>query len=217
MKSKASKMIGVSLIHIFEDEWRDKRAIAESVIKAKLNMCPQKIGARKCQIVKMTPDERRRFFEENHMDGDVKSEVAWGLKFDGSFVYGLSIRRPFHKKHKDSLEVARCCPALLTSVPGGLSRLMSEAKKYCKSEGAKSIITYVDTRLGGSGRGYELAGFKKLGETIPRWWWTDMTSRFNRFKYRADSSRGMSEADVAAEAGVVKIWGCENSVYSLEL
>lgn len=216
-KTKMAREAGVNLIHIFEDEWRDKRQIAESIIRAKLGLCQTKIGARSCKIVEMTSAQRREFFEKNHLDGDVKSEIAWGLKLNDGFVYGISLRRPFHKKYKHGLEVARCCPALNMIVPGGLSKLMECVKNYCHSSGVKSIITYVDTRLGGDGRGYEIAGFVRTGETVPRWWWTDLNERFNRFKFKADSERKMTEAEIAIEAGVVKIWGCENIIYQIEI
>jgi hypothetical protein len=101
------------------------------------------------------------------------------------------------------------------NVPGGLSRLVEEAKRYCAVAGVDKMITYVDTRLGGAGKGYELSGFKRVGTTVPRWWWTDMEHRYNRFKYKADPTTNRSEATVGEEAGVVKIWGCENIVYEL--
>lgn len=216
-KTLASRGSGISLIHVFEDEWREKRSIVESIIRAKLGMNSEKIGARKCRIVELSPSERKTFFEGNHLDGDVRSEVAWGLVHGEEIVYGLSLRRPFHKKYEGCLEVARCCPAKNKNVPGGLSRLVGEVRRYCAAKGIDKMITYVDSRLGGSGRGYELSGFKRSGETVPRWWWTDMEHRYNRFKYKADPTTGRSEAEVAEEAGVVKIWGCENIVYEMQL
>lgn len=217
MKSKTARESGVALIHVFEDEWREKCDIVKSIIRSKLGLSVDKVGARRCEIVELGSRERQTFFEENHLDGDVRSEVAWGLKHEGRTVYALSLRKPFHKKNKDALEVARCCPALNMSVPGGLSRLVKTAVQYCNNEGVSKMITYVDTRLGGSGSGYEKSGFVKMSETVPRWWWTDLNIRFNRFKFKADSSRGLSESEVAEEAGVVKIWGCENVVYALDV
>ena len=216
-KTQLAKNSRVSLVHVFEDEWREKRAIVESVIRAKLGLIAENVGARKCRIVELSPADRKAFFEANHLDGDVRAEAAWGLTHGDEVVYGLSLRRPFHKKYEGVLEVARCCPAMNKNVPGGLSRLVEEAKRHCVHVGVGKMITYVDTRLGGSGRGYELAGFKRGGETVPRWWWTDMERRYNRFKYKADPTTGRSEAEVAEAAGVVKIWGCENVVYEMTL
>lgn len=216
-KTRLAGESGVSLVHVFEDEWRDKRPIVESIIRAKLGLCTDKLGARKCRVVPLSSGDRKAFFDSNHLDGDVRAEAAWGLMSGDELVYGLSLRRPFHRKYEGCLEVARCCPARNRSIAGGLSRLVGEVRRHARVVGVDRVMTYVDTRLGGSGRGYELSGFERSGETVPRWWWTDMGSRFNRFKYKADPSTGRSESEVAEEAGVVKIWGCENVIYEMKV
>ena len=216
-KTKVARSYGIQLLHIFEDEWRDKRSIVESMIISRLNLSSIKIGARKCEVKQLSVIERREFFNESHIDGDVSCEIAWGLVSNNVIVYALSLRKPFHKKYSSSIEISRCCPKKGHNVQGGLSKLIKVAIEYSKSNGRESIMTYVDTRLGGFGKGYELAGLKQTDVTVPRWWWTDMDNRFNRFKFKADPSTGRSEAEVAVDAKVVKIWGCENVVYSMIL
>jgi hypothetical protein len=56
-----------------------------------------------------------------------------------------------------------------------------------------------------------------VNSTSNRFWWTDFNSRFNRFKYRADKKREMTEAMVAEEANVFKIWCCANDTYSYRI
>ena len=215
-KTAAAGRAGISMMHVFEDEWRDKPEIVKSMILSRLGMSPNKIGARKCSVKELSMQERKSFFEENHIDGDVAATRAWGLMYEGVIVYGISIRKPFHKK-ESTMEVARCCPKKGCNVQGGLSRLVKIASEECKKSGIKILMTYVDTRLGGIGNGYAAAGFTAVNKTPPRFWWTDFKERFNRFKYRADSKNGLTEASVAEAAGVVKIWGCENIVYTLEI
>lgn len=216
-KSKLANDSSVKLIHIFEDEWRDKNEIVKSIIMSKLGECKNRIGARECEVAELSPQQRNEFFEKNHLDGDVKASSAWGLFKNGEIVYAISLRKPFHNKHKKYLEVARCCPVIGASVAGGLSRLIKTAKEHCENLGYQGLITYVDTRLGGQGVAYEKAGFKRIEETISRWWWTDFTHRFNRFKFKANSQEGKSEMEVAQEAGVVKIWGCENIFFRMDV
>lgn len=212
-KSKIAAGTGVKLIHVFEDEWRDKRNVVESVISSKLGLSTGRTGARKCKIKELSHSERREFFDKNHMDGDTAATVSWGLtNKDDELIYAVSLRRPLHKDD-GTVEVARCCPKLGGNIQGGLSRLISRCRRWAGENGYSKLMTYVDTRLGGNGKGYVEAGFKECGRTPARFWWTDFDRRWNRFKYRADKSRGMSEAEVAEEAGVVKIWGCENVVY----
>jgi hypothetical protein len=206
----------ISLLHVFEDEWLNKRAIVQSTIKHRLGLTARKIGARKCNIVELSSAERRKFFQQNHLDGDTIATIAWGLKYNDEIVYALSLRKPFHKRYDSCIEVARSCSVLDTAVPGGLSRLTAHAMTWAKQHDYKKMMTYVDTRLGGSNN-YQNAGFRLISTTTSRWWWTDFDNRYNRFKFKADSSRGMTEQQVADEAGVIKIWGCGNQLYELVL
>lgn len=215
-KSSTARRSNIRLMHVFEDEWRDKPDIVKSMILSRLGASPHRVGARKCEARELTPQERRSFFDDNHIDGDVPAACAWGLVHEGSIAYAISVRRPFHKK-ESTMEVARCCPRRGYNVQGGLSRLVRLASEKCRGDGIETLMTYVDTRHGGVGDGYRSAGFEAVGRTPPRFWWTDFAHRFNRFKYKADSKNGLTEADVAEAAGVVKIWGCENVVYSMKL
>lgn len=216
-KTATARGAGISVLQVFEDDWRDRRPIVESLIKHRLGMSSSRLNARSLKIREMPVSERRRFFDANHIDGDTPSVVAWCLcNATGEPIAGISLRKPFHKTYGDLLEVARFCTKKDTSVRGGLSRLAKVAKAYCLSREVKGLLTYVDNRLGGGG-GYEAAGFKLVGKTPPRFWWTDFDTRMNRFKFRADPSQGMTEAAVADEAGVVRIWGCSNLVYRLDV
>jgi len=217
-KSLSCEKHGVSLVHIFEDEWYDKREVVKSTILSKLQMINDRVNARDCDVVGLSPEERREFFELNHLDGDVNASFSFGLRTkDGELVAAISARRPFHKKYSESLEIARFCSRVNLVVPGGMSRLVKKVVQEARVTGVSSVISYVDTRLGGDGNGYVLSGFILEKKTSPRYWWTDYHKRFDRFKFKADPSRGMTEAQVADEAGVVKIWGCSNLVYRLNV
>lgn len=214
-KLDKSQQLGMNLIHIYEDEWYSNRPILESMIKHHLKLSTR-VGARKCTIVNVTPEERKKFFEANHLDGDTYATNTIGLKLNDELLMAISFRRPFHKKYVSTIEVARVAAAKNYAIVGGLGKLTKAAKEWAKQEGYSQLLTYVDTRHGSNGSNWEKAGWSKISETPARWWWTDFRERFNRFKYRADKSRNMTEAQVAEEAGVVKIWGCKNLVYNIE-
>lgn len=203
---------GIRIIHVFSDEWQFKRPIVESIIKHSLGRSSVKIDARSCSIRQLTPTERKQFFEANHLDGDVKATFAAGLVRDEKIISAISLRKPIHSKHWSNLEVARFCSAIDTTVRGALGRLTKFALAYANSRGINSLLSYVDTRFG-SGAGYERCGWKCIGKTPPRFWWTDNVHRYDRFSCRADNKSGMTESQVAAQRGVRKIWGCENLTY----
>lgn len=214
-KSDKCKEVGITLVHIFQDEWFQKRHIVESIIKHRLGQTTTRVGARQCELVTVSPADKKLFFELNHIDGDAASMITLGLKHDGEIVMALSLRKPFHKKHSSSLEVARVCSKINTCVMGGLAKLSKCALAEAASRGYSGLISYIDTRHGSYGESWSKAGWTRIGETTPRWWWTDNHERFNRFRFRANKAAGLSEAQVAAAAGVTRIYGCKNIIFEL--
>jgi len=212
-KSRMSADKGVQLIHIFEDEWRNNQDICKSMIIHKIGLTKNKVYARNCTVKEINPTQKKAFFENNHIDGNVRSRITFGLiSPKNELVACISLRRPTHKKYKNMLEVARFCTKLFTHIPGGLSKLTKYAFQYCCKENYDSLLTYVDTRHG-TKDGYLSAGYKFIGITGNRFWWTGGRERIDRFKIRADKESGLTEKDVAREHGVVKIWGCPNLIF----
>lgn len=217
-QNKTNKCIaqGISLLHVYADDWRDHRPIIESMIRHRLGLTSKRVYARSCSIVQVSTERRRAFFERCHLDGDVASKITFGLEVDGCLVAALSIRRPFHAKWKNCAEIARFATELNTVVIGGLSRLVKIVVTWARQNGYHQLLSYVDGRVG-EGTGYISAGFKKAGSTSPAFWWTDYYNRFNRFKYRARKEQGLTEQQVAAEAGVVRIYGCQNAIMTMDI
>ena len=214
-KLEACHAVGVSLLSIFEDEWRDKRVLVESMITHRLSIPGEVFDARKMRLEEISSARVKEFFEANHLEGHARCTTAFGLidPSSGRIIAAISLRRPFHVGHAEYLEVARSCTLARAHVRGWLGRLTKATREHAQGEGMKGLITYVDSRVG-EGKSYEAAGWKVLkASTGPRFWWTDFHSRFNRFKYKADKRRGMTQADVADEAGVVMLYGCSNSLW----
>mgnify|MGYP000163737759 CR=1 FL=1 len=202
---------GITLFRIFEDEWQHRRGIIEGMLRHRLGLVDSRIGARECRIIELTPTARREFFEANHLDGDARARKAWGLVHGDELVAALSVRRPFHAVYAGLVEVSRFACRTGTSVPGALSRLA----RHARHEESVRLMTYVDGRIG-NGHAYEAAGFVRISETPPRFWWTDFVSRIDRFAVRANKERGITQVQAAEIAGVVRIFGCPNAVFVLE-
>lgn len=215
-KTQLARSVGIRLFHVYEDEWRDKRPIVESMVRNALGLSVRGPGARECGLVFVPREKRRAFFDANHLDGDARSEVCFGLEHKGSLVSAISLRRPFHRSRADRLEVCRFATLVGCVVPGALGRLSKASLTYAVEMGYRGLLSYIDLRHG-LGDSYGKVGFIDLtGKPSPRFWWTDYVDRFNRFKFRADKSRGMTQAQVADEAGVVMLWGCSNRVMVLD-
>lgn len=212
-KSLECQEKGISLIHVYSDDWRYKNKIVKSMIQSRLGATAHRVGARKCKLQKISREQRREFFNQNHIDGDSQAKIAWGLFDEEGIVAALSLRQPHHRKWRDEnrLEVCRFASRLNTNVPGGLSRLTSAALRYCKGQGLVGLMTYVSLDYG-TGDSYTKAGFNHVGWSGKQFWWTDRSRRYNRFQCRADSERGLTEKQVAREKNWYKIWGCPNRI-----
>lgn len=208
-KTDSCKSVGIKLLHVFEDEWEEKREIIESIIRAKTGTIQKKINARDCIVKELTSLQRREFLNTNHLEGDTKAVIAYGLFKEDQLVSVISLRRAFHKKWQNHIEIARFANSLNTVVRGGLGKLLKAVKSWCRANNVASIMTYVDERFG-DGHGYMSLGFTKTGTTIPRFWWTTGNKRFNRFKVRATATA--TERENAEFAGVQKIYGCSNLI-----
>lgn len=212
-KANLAADAGINLLQIFYDEWIEKNEIIKGMILHRLGKKQKIVGARKCKVVVLNAKQQRTFFDSSHLSGYAPSKIAWGLVYNEEIVAALSIRTPRQKKWLERFEVSRFAVKPGYSVPGCLSKLVKQSIEYSKKNKIKGIMTYVDKRVG-QGKSYISAGFKKIGETGPDYWYTDFRSRYDRFKFRAKN--GMPEADVAREAKCYKIWGAGSLIFTLD-
>jgi len=214
-KTMATMKKNINLIHVFSDEWKQKGEIVRSIIKYHLNLIKEKIHARKCIVKEVSREDTKEFFTKNHISGNVSNIInSFGLYFNDTLVSCVSLRKPLKKKNSNVIEIARFCSLINTKVLGGFSKLLKYIKIWTKEKGFEKILTYADLRFG-TGNVYEKAGFQKVGVTCLNYWYTDSLRRFSRQKFRAKD--GISEKEIAENAGVYKIYGCGSNIYQLEL
>ena len=203
-KTKLAQNVDISLMHIFEDEWRDKRALTENGIKAALGLLPQ--VRMPTSVKELSTSERSNFLEKNHLDGDVKaSKIFATVDQNGGITCCAALRGNI---------VVRLCHRIGQTSDEDEKKIIEAVKIHALKEGYRSVKFLIDTRFGGGARSIKLHDLKKCGTNPQTWWWTDMTNRFSHLKYRADST---ADEEIAAKAGVVKIWGCENHLFLLPM
>ena len=207
---------GIKLIHIFDDEWLFKKDIVKSRLRSIFGL-DDRIYARKCDIVKVTPKEARTFSEDHHLHGHVNAKVKLGLKFNGELVAIMTFGVPrFNKKYK--WELLRYVSK--GTVIGGASKLL----KYFKSNNTGSIISYAD-RFWSVGNLYEKLGFDLIEKSGPGYSYVDMNSnkisRVQAQKHKLKKLLGnnfnpdLTEAENMRNSGYEKIWNCGNYVFGL--
>jgi len=207
----------------FKDEWENKRAIVESMVRNGVGSTVQSVNARDTTVKQLDMREARVFFEENHIAGYTGCRVSFGLvDKEERVVAAISLRLPGYlqrKKAEGGMEIARFASILNTRVRGGFSKLLKHVSNWCCNNGFNKIVTYADNRFGGSTRAgavYANSGFKTDGETDqPSFWYTDGQRRYPRLKFKAQP--GKSEAVVAQENNVWRVYGSTNNRFVLEL
>ena len=147
--------IGIKLVTIQESKWRTAEHLIKNRINNALGKITQSIGARKCSLVELTPQDKNLFFRQNHLDGDVRSSICFGLVHEDKVVAAMSFAKPRFSKHH-SWEIIRFCTLTGVKVPGSLSKLLRHFQKTCCND-TDTIITYAD-RDWGNGSSYEASG-----------------------------------------------------------
>ena len=186
-KSIKCSSVGYSLIHVFEDEWENKKEIVKSIIKSRLGIYNERIFARKCKIKEITSKEANSFYDANHLQGAINSSVNIGLFYKNELVSCLSFAKPRYNKGYD-WEITRFANALNTSVLGGFSKLL----KYFTKNYKGSIITYSDRRLF-NGSVYRNNGFTELESSVPSYFYLKNRERFSRVRFQKHKLKDLLE------------------------
>jgi len=191
----------ISLFNIFEDEWRDKRNIIESMIMHRLGVSKHIIDAQKCDIIESKTNDAKKFFTDNHIDGNARFSHVICLTLNDEIIAAMSLRKPLHKKWNDALEITKFCTKINTHVPGALSILTKCAISYAKSCKFRRLMTCIDTRFGENASSYVTSGWHDCEEIGERFWWTDKVNRFDAFKFHTSIKKSVKGINIA------KIWG----------
>ena len=219
-KTEECKKLGIRLVHIFEDEWMNKKEIIKSIIRNIIGKTENKIYARKCIIQNVNDNEKKEFLEKNHIQGNVNSQINLGLYHDGELVSLMCIGKPrINLGRKTSLEdeyeLLRFCNKLNTNIVGGASKLF---KYFITNYNPTLTISYCDYRWS-IGNMYKTLGFTLSHHSQPNYYYIIGNNRKNRFKYRKSEliKEGFdpekSEKEIMEERGIHRIYDCGSLVY----
>jgi hypothetical protein len=222
-KTKAAERLGIRLIHVWSDDWNLNRPLMESKIKMILGLCDaQRIHARQCSIIIPTQEEKRRFYNKNHIKGDGMGFITYALEHQ---TYGqLAMFTVQHTKIPGVLDLNRFAVDLDFKVPGAFSKLLAHFKRNIK---CSKLITYAD-RCWSQGNVYLKNGFTLTHETPPAFYGVEYsgTKRVSRRAYTHprlavrfprtyDPTK--SQLENLALANVPVVYDCGNYAFQLEL
>lgn len=220
-KTLLCKEKGVSLIHIFEDEWLNKKEICKSIIRNNLGFSSKKFYGRKLTYSECAFDIVKEFFNNNHIQGFVPAQ-KYCVLLDSTGVVRAAASFSLNRLKKDNTwELVRYCSALDTNVIGGLSKVV---KNFMRGNGVNRLISYCCLRWF-SGEGYSQAGFTGLGVTPISYFYTNKQTRYSRYSTTKKKLKTLlpnfddrlTETKNMEAAGFLKIYDCGNLLFEYVL
>lgn len=211
-KHDACKALGIQLIQVWEDDWRDRRPIVERMLAHKLGVSQERtVAARKTAVVAISKDEARQFLDNNHIQGWVRGSLYLGLKHDEELVAVMVLTYTGTEARLERY-------ATSARVPGGQSKLLKHAE--CIRPWTR-IVTFADHEVS-AGTLYERTGWTADKVLRPDYRYLVGGRRVHKFNYRLSRFRndpdleyveGMSERELAALNKLYRVWDSGKTRY----
>lgn len=121
MKTKMCRAKGIRLVHVFEDEWNDRRAICESYMKNTLGL-GRMLDTRELRVEAIGVAEFEEFASRCCIDLRRPGEccACYGLYEGDALAWATGFRRVKANKY----EMDRPCPALGLDVPNAIDTVL---------------------------------------------------------------------------------------------
>lgn len=217
-KTNEAKKHGYQLIHVFEDEWKNKQQIVESRLRSIFGIPERKIWARKCIVNNVDVKTTKTFMNENHLQGWSHSSINLGLFYENQLIAMMTFGKPRYNKQIE-WELIRYCSLLNIQVVGGAGKLLKAFEVQYKP---KSLLSYADYRWS-NGKMYESLGFKLDHISDPNYWYVKncLCERFSRITFQKHKLKdllehfdeSLSEVENMRNNDYDRIFDCGNLVY----
>ena len=215
MKTTMCNDNNIQLVHVWEDDWGNKKDIIKSMLLNKMGNTPNKIYARNCKLGGVISKEYRNFLNENHIQGYSPASHSLGLYYKEELVSLMTFCKPRKMMGQEDiegvLELSRFCNRLNTNVIGGASKLF---KNFLNKNDIKEIFSFSDKSYA-SGNLYKILGFKYSHQSKINYSWVinkQRKHRYNFTKYKLIElgyDKDKSERDIMYEdVGSYRIWNC---------
>lgn len=207
-KLKQCQKAGIRLITIFEDEWEQRKSL---VVKKLTNIMGKSaeptVFARKCSVVSLTTEQKRKFLDANHIQGDGPGSISYGLMHSDALVAVMSFIVGQNGKYTLNRFATSC------KIPGGFSKLLSHFKK---NHNWQTIVSFADLRWS-VGSLYEQNGFVNDKVLVPDYYYCYAGVRHHKFKFRHSNLHNIlgdvydpakSEWENMKDSKYDRIWNC---------
>ena len=203
---------GIRLLHIFDDEWRERKEIVKARLRSIFGI-DERIFARKLVLGKPSILDARNFLNKTHIQGQgAITDLIYGL-YDGRELMAIMsfAKLRFQKEEEGVYELLRY--SSYKTVVGGFSKLL---KAFIREKKPEKIISYADRRWS-VGNVYKSNGFVEMATTQPGYFWVSPSgkreSRIKFQKHRLKSiltkfDPNLSEYENCIANGYTRIFDC---------
>jgi len=176
-KTEECEKLGIELIHIFEDEWINKKEIIKSMIKIKLGIYDNIFNINNCFLNEITNKTCVDFLNVNDIQERIDSNVSLGLFYNNDLITILLINNKLSGEYE-----IRFCNKLNCKIIDSERKLF---EYFIKKYNPKNVITFVDRRYS-QGDLYKELGFKFIENIKPNCWEVQKNhiSRERRYNFR---------------------------------
>ncbi len=207
---------GITLVHIFEHQWPDRKEQFLNLIASLARVNSTKIPARNCSIDYRDCPE---FIEQNHVQGPPIHAIKY---FDLVFrdkIVGVMTASRHHRQNVtgNPVVLSRLCFSRSCTVQGGSSKLFKALTGWAKQEGYDRVISWSDN-CWTEGNIYKTLGFSLMAEYPPDYFYWDTRnhkyiSKQSQRKKATNCPQGMTERDWCIERGLFRVWDCGKKVW----
>lgn len=208
---------GYGLIHVFEDEYVNKKELVSKKILHILGVCDgAKIMGRKCIVKEILKYDAKEFLEKYHIQGYVSSSIYLGAFYNDELVAVMSFKNGNLKNN--SWELTRFASNYDYICQGIGGKLF---KYFIKKYKPYKIISFADRRwtININDNLYTKLGFTIESINRPDYkYYNENTFRYKRLhklyfnKQKLHKKYGfpltMTETEMAKELGYDRIWDC---------
>lgn len=164
---------GIQLIHIWEDDWNNKKDIIKTIIGFRLGCMNEYISARKGIVRIIDSTVARNFLEKTHIQGKTSASIWYGIYHSGELVSVMGF------KHYGNLDWELVRFSSSVRVNGGFSKILS---KFKKENEWKTITSFADKDIS-NGKVYLSNGFTHIYDTQPTMYYVRGDTRVRREKF----------------------------------
>ena len=206
---------GIQLLSLFSDQWDHRRDVVQKMLKTKLGMGNNSVGARECEVREIPNRDLRPLLESNHIQGFAAARYAAGLFHQGQLVAGMSFAPPRlgigkHRERDGVWELVRAVSGV--RVAGGASRLLSH---FVRTHQPRQVFSYSDNEWS-TGNLYRQLGFELEREVAPGYWYVppDFGVRQHRFRFAKHRlvaegyDSALTEREIMTQRGYLRVWDC---------